>query len=120
MATAGLRYTLISRDEVVLDVGLSYNSFFTFRQIFVPTSEFTVGPNKKQKRDNSYFFSDSVPLDFGFTKSFGRVATGVEVIVPVYQRWKNDRIFDDQPDTWTKSGPGVGFGLQVRYELTKP
>jgi hypothetical protein len=115
----GLRYSLISRNEIVLDMSLSYQSLFSFTQIFAPTAEFTVGSNKKQKRDNSYFFSDSLPLGFSVTKSFDRVAAGVELIVPLYQRWKNDRIFDDHPDTWTSPRASFGFGLQVRYELTK-
>lgn len=110
-----LRYTY-RLNKCDLIANLSYTELKSFRQEYTPT----YGPSSygfytqlnRQKID----FGKMLSFDVGLNKRLGdRFLIGLNIIVPVYTRWRNDTIFNDDPATFSKPEFSIGSSLHGSY-----
>lgn len=111
----GVRYTY-RLNKCDLIANLSYTELKSFRQEYTPT----YGPSSygfytqvnRQKID----FGKMLFFDVGLNKRLGdRFLIGLNIIVPVYTRWRNDTIFNDDPATFSKPEFSIGSSLHGSY-----
>lgn len=131
-------YKTVSTDigiEKVFDVnndwqisaGLSLTNYYTFSQTYHMTPDYPVGPHHhKYKLKNNRYFGLSSSIELGLLKKFRQINIGPVLILPVYNMWKQDKVFpknenfaESNLDGRHKWFRGIGFGISCNYSLTK-
>ncbi|MBX2947605.1 MAG: hypothetical protein KF725_17375 [Cyclobacteriaceae bacterium] len=111
----GLSYNYQLKKDYFLMGTLTYNALYSFRQDYVPT--FTAETQVNHEKIN---FGKIVSLNVGLNKYLGeRFWLGLHVVAPLYTRWRNDKIFRDDPTTYYHPKFGLGTYLSVSYRISK-
>ncbi|MBS1949602.1 MAG: hypothetical protein JST37_01225 [Bacteroidetes bacterium] len=119
----GLTYKTSFDNKYFIRANISYHSLHTFRQVYTPTY---TSPNRGF---DGYSQINHKSIDFGTkincTVELDRITNekfsiGIGLLAPLYIRWRNDAIFDDNPNTFYNPLFSLGFNLSVTYCLSKP
>jgi hypothetical protein len=113
----GLSYSHTLRKNYFLSGGLTYSILHSFRQDYTPTyssgTDFFTQINYKKMN-----FGKIACLSAGLHKYLGkRFSIGLELLMPVYTRWRNDKIFRDNPSTFYNPTFSLGSYLSISYRL---
>ncbi|AHM60783.1 hypothetical protein D770_12645 [Flammeovirgaceae bacterium 311] len=100
-----------------LSGNLSYNWLYTFRQEYTPSSNHGYGKLTQVNKDFKDF-GNMLNFSAGINRKFGtRLSLGVHILAPLHTRWRNDRIFKDNPNTTYSPKSSLGSQLSVTYHL---
>ena len=110
----GLAYRHALNNRYTLSGHLSYNWLYSFKQTYTPAAErFATQTNRSQ-----FGFASLGLLSIGVERMIGeRVAIGASIMVPLYTKWRNDEIFDDDPTTFFQPEFSLGGSLHVVYHI---
>lgn len=98
---------------------LAYNRFNTYKQVF----EHDYGGNlfgnpNPQIRKDVYLLGSSVVLQTGLNvpvyKGFG---IGIDLVAPVYNRWRKDEIFKDDMSEFHGADFSIGSSISINYNF---
>ena len=93
----GLSYCYTIKEKYFLKSSLSYLWMRALKQEYTPTSNYGYG----QLTQVNYYhmnFGNLLLLTIGLNRNLGdKFAVGVNMLTPVYTRWRNDKIFKDDP-----------------------
>ena len=122
--SAGLTYNLPIGEKYLLTGNLFYNQQNSFRQDYTPTYS---RPNRgfegfTQTNTNQIDFGKMLNLSFGINSNIGnKFSVGLNVLIPIYTRWRNDKIFKDDPSTFSSPKFSIGSSISLTYYFkTKP
>ena len=96
-----------------------YNIFQSYEQEYIPdASNTSVFP--KEVHNTNIDFGKMLTLNVGLNRYLGdKFSLGLSIITPVYTRWRNDEIFDDNPETFFRPESSLGFSINAAYHLKK-
>jgi hypothetical protein len=120
--SAGLTYNLPLGEKYSLTGNLSYSQQSSFRQDYTPTYS---PPNRgfdgfTQTNTTQIDFGKMLNLSVGINRNLGdRFSIGLNVLIPVYVRWRNDKIFKDDPSTFYSPKFSLGTSISIAYTLKK-
>jgi hypothetical protein len=116
-ARLGISYNYRLNKKYFLTARLGYQAFSSFRQRYFPQStplERYPTEVHKQQMD----FGSMVTGAIGINRYIGkRFSIGVDATAPIFVRWRNDKIFGDDPTKFFMPRFSVGSTLTVRYHL---
>lgn len=113
--SAGVTYNYPLNENYFLSGNLSYTWLHSFQQEYAPTNGHARQTNRKP-----IDFGNMLMLAIGINRNLGaRFAFGLNAVIPLYTRWRNDRIFKDDPAKFSHSGFGLGLSAGVTYRLKK-
>lgn len=104
--------------EYFLTYSATYRVLKSFQQNYTPTySAGTDGFFTQQDR-RQIDFGKMISLGVGINRRLGnRFSIDANIITPVYTRWRNDAIFNDDPATWYKPRFSLGASLGASYNF---
>lgn len=113
----GVTYTY-PLNKYALTANVSYRGLRSFRQEYTPT----YGPSSygffTQTNRQQIDFGKMLSFDVGLNRRLGdRFSIGVNIIAPVYTRWRNDAIFNDDPATFSKPEFSLGTSCHISYSF---
>lgn len=113
--SAGLTYKQPLNENYFLSGNLSYTWLRSFRQEYTPTNGHASQDNRRP-----IDFGNLLVLALGINRKLGnRFSAGLDVLLPLYVRWRNDRIFKDDPARFSRPSFSPGLGIHVSYRLKK-
>ncbi len=118
--SVGLTYKYPLGKKYFLISDLFYYQLNSFRQSYTPTYS---SPNRgfdgfTQFNSDKINFGRMISLSLGVKRDLGqRLYLGVQIVSPVYTRWRNDNIFDDDPSTFSSPGFSLGTSITIGYHL---
>jgi hypothetical protein len=117
--SAGLTYNYPLSEHYFLSGNLSYNWLNSFRQEYTPTSNAGYG-ELTQVNKNRIDFGNTLMLTIGLNRRFAnRYSLGLNALVPLYIRWRNDVIFKDDPTKYFDPKFSLGLSISVCYYLDR-
>jgi hypothetical protein len=110
-----------------ISAGVTFTNYYTFSQSYHMTPDYPVGPpNHRYRLKNNRYFGLTSSIELGLIKKTKQISIGPALILPVYNMWKQDKVFpknensaesnSDQRHKWFQ---GIGFGISCNYSLTK-
>ena len=119
----GISYKYSINSDYFLIGNFSYSGLNSFRQQYTPTSNAGYG-RLTQINHNQIDFGNMLMLAMGLNRNLGdRFSLGLSVLIPLYIRWRNDKIFKDDPTKYfhPKSMGGnissIGGNISIGYYL---
>jgi hypothetical protein len=115
----GLTYNYNLSKKYILTGGTTFNLLQSYRQVYVPnTSNTDMFP--PQVNDNHIDYGKIFYCNVGLSRTIGeRIIVGLSLVVPIYTRWRNDRIFDDDPLTFSRPDFSLGSEISAAYHFKK-
>jgi hypothetical protein len=115
----GMSYNYPLKKNYFLMGALSYSFQYSFRQEYTPT--YSTGTNFfTQVNHDKINFGKVVSLNVGLNKYLGRkLFLGLYLVAPFYIRWRNDKIFRNDPITYYHPKFSLGTFLSVAYRISK-
>jgi hypothetical protein len=115
--TLGANYDNSIGNKSKLNIGLSYTHFVGLTESYTPSSAPPTG-GAIEKNSQSNFSADEILIKPGFERKFNKVFIGIELRVPLWERWKKDDMFKENESGYNfKSFNGIGIGLSIFYSL---
>lgn len=97
-----------------LSAGAYVNAHYTFSQMF----KVTYDNYTDYRRKSSGYFGFSASLNTGITKNIGKYFLGPRILIPVFDQWKQDKIFrEPENESRNKWFSGIGGGIALGYRL---
>lgn len=113
----GLSYRYTLGKKYFLLANLSYSWMRSFRQDYTPTSNYGYGELTQINR-NQIDFGNMLLLAVGLNRNMGdKFALRLNVLAPIYTRWRNDKIFKDDTSTFSHPKLSLGISIAVAYNL---
>lgn len=113
----GLSYCYTVKEKYFLKFNLSYLWMRALKQEYTPTSNYGYG----QLTQVNYFhmdFGNLLLLTIGLNRNLGdKFAVGVNMLTPVYTRWRNDKIFKDDPLLFFHPKFSLGLSVSATYKI---
>ena len=116
----GIIYTYPFK-KYTLTANVSYTELKSFRQDYTPTGRLpsTYG-FFTQTNHLQIDFGKMLNLSIGINRNLGdRFSVGLNILVPVFVRWRNDKIFKDDPSTFYNPKFRLGTSISITYNLKK-
>jgi hypothetical protein len=113
--------------EMNLLFGANFKNHFTFSQYyhlpydnsFIPQRELQIKNNYKTFKKR--YFGLGADLNIGILKSIGDLNIGPNLIIPVYDNWRQDDIFPTENNSASRNKwfSGIGVGIICNYPIGK-
>jgi hypothetical protein len=111
--SVGVTYSYPVNNKYSLSGNLSYCWLTSFRQEYAPTRGYSTQTNNGQ-----IDFGKMLNLSIGINRNLGdRFSIGLNMLIPVYVRWRNDKIFGDDPSAFYSPKFSVGYSISIAYRL---
>jgi hypothetical protein len=108
----GLSYNYSVGAHYSLSGDLSYQWMRSFRQRYTPRA------NPAETSQRQIDFAGMLVLSIGLNRDLGqRFLLSAQLLAPVYTRWRNDKIFKDDPKAFSKPRFSVGSAIGLAYYL---
>jgi hypothetical protein len=113
---AGYNYSL--KKNYSLRGSLLFNGFYCFNQKYIPVSLTEYAFKNYQVESRKFSFGQMLNLNMGgYRKVTQNVIIGADLVLPVYTRWRKDRIFEENENEYYTSRFSVGANITVKYLL---
>lgn len=105
----------------ILNFGATYNYLNSFQQEFRNTgSSNFLGNRNPQKRDDNFHFGSYLNFQIGVKKNFyKKISLGLDLICPVYNKWRKDEIFREDVNEFYGSNFLIGTSINLIYQIKK-
>jgi len=116
-ANIGIEKYFPLRSNYYVISGLTARNYYTFSQQY----NMTLSTVENQKRYVKRQFGFSADLSAGILKQMGKLGIGASVILPVYDKWRQDNFFpaEENASSRNKWFRGIGAGINCNYSLSK-
>lgn len=115
----GFAYTRSIGSKFSINGNLSYRWLRSFRQDYTPTASYGHGDLTQVNR-NQIDFGDLLILEIGVNRNLGnRYSVALNLLTPLYARWRNDKIFKDDTSTYSHPRFSLGSSISVIYNLRR-
>ncbi len=108
--------------EYFLSGSMTFYSLQSFKQIYEPYRNRGGTDHPRQIGHQQINFSKIITLNIGLSKYLfqeDRFSLGIYLLAPVYTRWRNDRIFRDDPTTFSSPTFSIGTSISIAYHFNK-
>ena len=107
------------KKNIKIVLGSDISSYFTFSQIYHITYPYPNGD--KYKPSKGRFFGNAAKINVGIQKQFKEITLGPTIILPVYDNWKQDKVFPQENNSKSRSKwwAGIGIGMSCNYLINK-
>ena len=113
----GLGYKYPLKDKFSLAANASYSWLKTFRQNYTPRSNHGYG-KLTQTNNLQLDFGHVIMFELGAQRQSGnKFSVGLNILAPIYMRWRNDIIFNDNPSEFSNPKLSLGFSLITKYRI---
>ena len=113
----GATYNYPLNNNYFFSSGLTYSWLSSFKQEYTPVSNHGYG-NSYQVKNTQLFYGNLLVLAGGINRKLGNdFSLGLHLQVPLLSRWRNDRIFKDEANTFYGPKFGLGTQLNLAYNL---
>ncbi|HYF68097.1 MAG TPA: hypothetical protein VD884_08175 [Ohtaekwangia sp.] len=115
----GLTYSnTFNSKKYFMTYNVTYRILKSFQQNYTPRYSTGTEGFITQRERLQINFGNMISLSIGLNRRLGnRFSIGANVIAPVYTRWRNDEIFNDDPATFFKPKFSLGASLSVSYNF---
>jgi len=114
----GVSYKYSLGANYFLTGNITYGLLSSFRQDYTPTYSVVGTGYFTQTNYNRIDFGNMLMLAIGINRNISDcLSLGFNVIAPVYSRWRNDKIFKDDPSTSYGPKFSLGSSLSIAYLL---
>ena len=114
---AGISYVYSFKSDYSLVSNLSYSWLNSFQQRYSPTDN-PMTNHPTQVNSDQMNFGNMLILSIGINKTLRkRFLLGLNMVIPLYTRWRNDKIFGDDPTTFYHPGFSIGSSIDVAYRF---
>jgi hypothetical protein len=96
-----------------------YNFYATYKQEFKHDFDGNLfgNPNPQIRKEN-YSLGNSLGLQAGFNRPlFKKVGIGIDLLLPIYNKWRKDRIFRENINEFYGSNFSIGTSLNLIYNF---
>lgn len=101
-----LKYSIITQ--------LNYNWVHSFNQKYTPTYE----DYPSEHTSSQINFGGTLLLSIGVQRKVGKsFSAGAGIVVPLFTKWRNDKIFEDDPTTFSHPEFSLGVSVSLVYHL---
>ena len=112
----GLAYNFKLNLKYSITNQLNYNWFHSFNQKYTPTYE----DYPSEYTNSQINFGSTLLLSIGVLRTMGKnFSAGVGIVVPLFTKWRNDKIFEDDPNTFSHPEFSLGVSISLVYHLKK-
>ena len=117
----GLTYKhSINPEKYFLTYNVTYRIFKSFQQNYTPTYSTGTEGFFTQLDRRHIDFGKMVSLGVGVNRRLSnQFSIGASAIAPLYIRWRNDAVFNDDPTTLYRPGIILGVSLSVSYNFKR-
>ena len=110
------KQTVIGKD-IHLISGLNIDNHFTLSQYYHIT--YPAPGGTRDKKSDWRYFGFSANAQIAVHKQWKRISVGPQLILPLFDSWKQDEVFPDEANSkfrskWLK---GYGFGINFLYKI---
>ncbi|WP_346320424.1 hypothetical protein [Chitinophaga sp. YIM B06452] len=122
LLTVGAERTFPLGKGLQFNAGVNLNNYYTYSQHYhidwAQNAE-QYGIETDYTVRNGRYFGFSASLQAGLQKDFGKFSVGPQLIIPVFDLWKQDGVFpgEDNDSKRSKWSQGIGAGVTVGYAL---
>lgn len=114
----GPGYCIELNKNYSLHGSLLFNGLYSFRQKYIPNTLTNLAFKKYQVETRSFSFGQMLNLNLGTSKKISqRLSIAADIVLPVSNRWRKDRIFRENEGEYNSSRFCVGTNLSVKYNL---
>ena len=115
----GVEKQILIKKNINLVTGLDINNHFTLSQFYHITYPVPGGTN--YKKSDWRYFGFSANAQIAVHKKWNRMSVGPQLILPIYDSWKQDAVFPDETNSkfrnkWSR---GIGIGINFLYNIEK-
>lgn len=97
-----------------------YNIYNTYKQEFKHDGNFSGGNINPQMRKKNYSLGSSIILQAGINRPLHKnFSIGLDILLPVYNKWRKDNIFRENMDEFHGSDFLIGSSINFIYHLNK-
>src|SRR5258706_858677 len=115
--SGGVTYNYPFSKKYFLSGNLTYSWLNSFRQYYTPTYNAGFG-DFTQMNNKPIDVGNMLTLSIGMNRNLSnRFSLGLSVLIPVYIRWRNDKIFGDDPSTFYSPKFSLGSNISIAYRL---
>lgn len=110
-----------------INLGATIKNYITFSQqyhlpysnSFIPQPELQIQNDYKTK--NGRYFGLGTDIHVGIVKKIGELKIGPSLIIPIYDNWRQDKIFPTETNSQSRSKwlKAFGIGMICNYTLPK-
>jgi hypothetical protein len=112
----GLSYKYPIVTNYSISGSVFYNSLKSFRQKYKPKWE--IGSPPSQVNNYQLDFGSILILGIGVDRQLNqKFLISMDLIVPINTRWRNDRIFKDDPTTFSSPNFSIGTSMRFTYRF---
>jgi hypothetical protein len=115
------------KKDLFITNSINFLNYFTYSQEYhLPfDNSFISQPDLKIKNDykikNNRYFGLGANFQVGLLKKIGKINIGPSLIIPIYDKWKQDNVFPteinfENRNKWLN---GIGAGIICNYSLNK-
>jgi hypothetical protein len=116
---AGLTYSHnFNSKKYFMTYNVTYRVLKSFQQNYTPKYSTGTEGLITQRERRQIDFGKMISLGVGLNRHLrNRFWIGANLIAPVYTRWRNDAIFNDDPATFYKPKFSLGASLSISYDF---
>lgn len=116
-ATIGAEEHIDIAKGVQIICGIDIRNYYTFSQHYHIVYPSPQGTNYKQSTNR--YFGFSANLNAGLQKKFDKISIGPTIFLPIYDIWKQDKIFPQEENTKSRNKwfRGFGVGISCNYSI---
>lgn len=113
----GIEKLIYLKKELILITGMELNNYFTFSQVYHISYQGTAAYKNKANR----LFGHSLGLNISLVKQIGKMYIGPVLVLPVFDTWKKDNIFQGEVNSEYRNKwiNGIGLGISCNFLLKK-
>ncbi len=117
----GIGYNKLLTKNYVIKLCATYNYLNTFQQEFRHAfADDLFGNTNPQIRKESYHFGSYFNLEGGVSKKvYKNFSVGLDILFPVYTKWRKDEIFREDVNEFYKSNFSIGTSINLIYSFNK-
>lgn len=118
--TLGIGYNKLLTKNYVIKLCATYNYLNTFQQEFRHTLSGALGNTNPQIRKENYYFGSYFNLEGGVSKKvYKKFSVGLDILFPVYIKWRKDEIFREDFNEFYGSDFSIGTSINLIYSFNK-
>jgi hypothetical protein len=114
----GVGYRYMLNKKYTLAGSAVFNGFYTLQQKYSPDATCYSCIKKYQVEKRSYIFGQSFNLNIGASRLLNqKLSIGADLVLPVYTRWRKDKIFRENENEFYNSKFNIGTSLLIKYNF---
>lgn len=114
----GLRYNHELNRNYSLCGSLLFNGLYSIHQKYIPISLTNYAIKKYQVESNSFSFGRMLNLNLGANRKISKkLSVGVDLVLPLYTRFRKDRIFQENANEFYHSKFSIGTNISIKHNL---